>query len=72
MSYAICYLFPLMAGFRLLERLLSRRQKTSYVMVPRHVNELFVRFLRVETRVLASGARLPFGTSIIVAAVKER
>jgi SAM-dependent methyltransferase len=71
-SYAVCFLFPLIAGYRVLERLLSRRQKASYVLVPHWVNAIFVGLLRLEARLIGGGIRLPFGTSIIVAAVKPR
>ena len=69
-SYAVSALFPLIAGFRVLERLMSKRQQTSYVMVPGWLNTLFAASMKMEAKAIAAGARLPFGTSIIVAGLK--
>jgi SAM-dependent methyltransferase len=70
-SYAVSVLFPLIAGFRVLERVMSKRQQTSYVMVPPWLNALFASFMRAEAKAITSGVRLPFGTSIILAGVKQ-
>ena len=70
-SYAVSMLFPLIAGFRVLERLTSKRQQTSYVMVPDWLNRLFATSMKMEARAIAAGARLPFGTSIILAGLKR-
>ena len=69
-TYAVSFLFPLIAGYRVVERMSSRRQASSYVMVPRAVNALFVSVLWAEARLIRAGIVLPFGTSIVVAAVK--
>ncbi len=69
-SYAIVFSFPLIVGFRVLEKTLSRRQETSYVMLPGFINRLFVSLLRVEARVMQY-LNFPFGTSVLVRACKR-
>lgn len=68
LSYAISLLFPMIAGYRVVERMLSRRQQTSYVAVDPSLNAVFIALLRIEAWLLGAGLRLPFGTSIVIAA----
>lgn len=47
------------------------KKGSSYIVMPKAVNDLFVRLLRLEGRLLRR-FRLPFGTSIICVAVRGR
>lgn len=65
-SYAISFSLPLVAGFRLANRVLDGKadSKSSYVPVPRAVNKLFTVLLKVEAK-MHNTVSLPAGTSVI-------
>ena len=70
-SYAIVFSFPLVAGFRILKSL-SRgevTEHTSYVAMPKIINELFIKLLQVESWA-HRWVNFPFGTSVL--AVSEK
>lgn len=69
-SYVITFLFPLIALYRLFNRIRANRQETTYVMVPPLINYFFIQFLRLEAVILKMGLRFPFGTSIVICARK--
>jgi len=69
-SYAITFLFPIMALYRFIERIFKRKQKASYVMFPKLINNFFVVLLKIEALAFKIGASFPFGTSIIIYAKK--
>lgn len=71
-SYAITFLFPPIAFYRLLDWLRGRRQETSYVMVHPLINKFFTWLLYVEGFLFKVGMRFPFGTSIIIYAQKSK
>lgn len=66
-SYAIVFSLGLVAGFRMLNKILGRKtdSETSYVDMPEWMNSLFTNFLYVEAW-LHSYIRFPFGTSVVV------
>ena len=70
-SYAITFLFPLMALYRLTERIFKRKQKSSYVMFPESINNFFISLLKMEALAFKIGSSFPFGTSIIICAKKQ-
>ena len=70
-SYAITFLFPLMALYRLTERVFKRKQKASYVLFPESINNFFILLLKIEALAFKIGASFPFGTSIIMCARKQ-
>lgn len=65
-SYAISFSLPLVVGFRLGSKILRRNtdSETSYVPVPRAINQLFMALLKVEAK-LHNTVSLPAGTSVI-------
>lgn len=65
-SYAIVFSLPLVAGFRVLDRVLRRKpsSETSYVNVPTWINSFFTKLLYGEAR-LHNVISFPCGTSII-------
>lgn len=65
-SYAISFSLPLVAGFRLASKILNGKvdSKSSYVPVPRAINNLFTALLKVEAK-MHNTVSLPAGTSII-------
>jgi ubiquinone/menaquinone biosynthesis C-methylase UbiE len=66
-TYCISFSFPLIAGFRALEKTMPNKTKreSSYVKIPKLINDLFIYFLRVESLILKK-FNLPVGTSILV------
>jgi len=69
-TYAICFSFPLIVGYRLLRSVLPwRRSCPSYVIVPRPVNSFLVALLSLEARLLRF-LNIPFGTSVLMIAEK--
>lgn len=71
-SYAITFLFPLMAIYRLIEKISKRKQKASYVIFPGSINNLFILLLKIEALAFKIGISFPFGTSIIICAKKTK
>lgn len=69
-SYAIVFPFPLIVGFRLLQSMFGRPQQTSYVLLPKPINALFVLLLRIEAKLLRY-MNMPCGTSVLIIAQKE-
>ena len=71
-SYAIVFSLPLVVGFRWLNKMLGRKTdgETSYVNVPKWVNQIFTQLLYVEAR-LHTFIRFPFGTSVVAILEKE-
>lgn len=69
-SYAIVFSFPLIVGFRVLEKIMRpKKQETSYVMLPSPVNRFFIFLLRVEGWIIQY-LNFPFGTSVLIRARK--
>lgn len=66
LSYAISFSLPLVAGFRVLNKLAKRKldEDSSYVNVPRFINEIFVLILRLEANWLST-FNSPFGTTVL-------
>ncbi len=69
-SYAFAFSFPLVAGFRILDKYFGKREKTSYVGVPGWVNRLLTHMLYAEAR-LHKKYRLPFGSSVVAVLKKN-
>jgi ubiquinone/menaquinone biosynthesis C-methylase UbiE len=71
-SYLITTFFPIIVGFRLLNRVLPSRTtpKASYFMLPRPINRFFTGLLHLEAR-LVNYLSFPVGTSVMVLARKE-
>jgi SAM-dependent methyltransferase len=65
-SYAIAFSLPLIAGYRMLHKLLpgSGRAKATYVPVPPRINRLFIEILGIEAKIHRR-ALVPFGTSVL-------
>lgn len=65
-SYMITFSFFLVVGFRMLYKVAGRKmtENTSYVNIPRFVNNLFDKLLRIEGSVLRY-INLPFGTTVL-------
>jgi SAM-dependent methyltransferase len=65
-SYAIVFSLPLVAGFRMLNKVLGRKtdSETSYVKLSPAVNKLFTRLLQIEARMHRS-VSFPAGTSVV-------
>jgi len=71
-SYMITFTFPLIYGYRLLSRL-SRKadtQKTSYVLLPKVLNDFLTFSLWIEAQLLPF-VSMPFGVSILCWARKN-
>jgi len=66
LTYAIVFSFLLVAGFRLLTKILGKQttSESSYVELPRAVNNLFTRLLFIEAS-LHKVLKFPFGTSVL-------
>ncbi len=66
-SYAIGFSLPLVAGFRLANRIFDRGagSENSFVPVPRPINKLFTAFLKAEAK-LHNTVSLPAGSSLII------
>jgi SAM-dependent methyltransferase len=65
-SYAISFSLPLVAGFRLVSKILDRRadSESSFAPLPRAVNKFFTALLRAEAK-LHNVVSLPAGSSLI-------
>lgn len=65
-SYAISFSLPLVAGFRLASKVLDGKEdsRSSYVPVPRAINNLFTALLKAEAK-MHNTVSLPAGTSVI-------
>lgn len=77
-SYIIVFSFPLIVGYRFLMSIFNRRkaqagqeQHSSYVILPKPINRLFILFLQIEARLLEY-INFPFGTSAIIIANKKQ
>lgn len=68
-SYAVAFSFPMVVGYRFLEKMIKKEQKTSYVAVPPLINNLFAKFLDIES-VLLDKTNLPLGTSVLMVGQK--
>lgn len=66
LSYFYFFSFPLVAGFRFINKALRRKmnEHTSYVDVPKYVNSTFVSLAKIEAYTLKK-FNLPLGTSVI-------
>lgn len=72
-SYVITFTFPLILGYRLLKGLLPKNSsvpQTSYVVLPRFLNNFLIFTLKIEGWLLKY-INLPFGTSVICLAQKD-
>lgn len=72
-SYAMAAVFPLIAGWRILSKLLPRSgpASASYVWTPGPLNDILIGVLGLEGKLLRRG-RLPFGTSLFCLARNTR
>ncbi|MBN1867258.1 class I SAM-dependent methyltransferase [Candidatus Sumerlaeota bacterium] len=72
-SYCITFTFPLIVGFRLLQRLKSKkdRPKTHLVVLPRWANALLRKTVSLEA-LLLRWINLPFGVTLVALARKSR
>jgi SAM-dependent methyltransferase len=69
-SYAITFSFPLIAAFRICQKLFRPAvRKSSYVQLPDFLNSIFIGVLRMESFLLEI-FNLPIGTSVLVIARK--
>jgi len=69
-TYAICFSFPLIVGYRLLRSILPwKRHCPSYVILPRLVNRFLAGLLAIEAHLLRF-LNIPFGTSVLMLAEK--
>jgi SAM-dependent methyltransferase len=69
-TYAICFSFPLIVGYRLLRSMLPwKRRCPSYVIVPRLVNSFLAGLLSIEAHLLRF-LNIPIGTSVLMIAEK--
>ena len=57
-SYAITFLFPLMALYRIIERIFKHKQKASYIIFPESINNFFISLLKIEALAFKIGASL--------------
>lgn len=66
LSYMISFSLPLVIGFRMLHKLTGKKmnEQTSYVNLPRFINNLFHKLLVVESHSLKH-VNHPFGTSVL-------
>jgi ubiquinone/menaquinone biosynthesis C-methylase UbiE len=65
-TYAISFSLPLVAGFRMLNKLIGKEidDESSYVDLPAPINSLFTALLTIESRWLKTFS-LPAGTTVI-------
>lgn len=72
-SYAIVCTFPIIVSYRIIKGIINKfipsTPKTSHVILPSRINNLFVLPLKLEAR-LINAINFPFGTSIIVVGKK--
>jgi len=72
-SFIVTFTFPLICVYRFLTKFSKKdgKPKTSYVMLPRVLDDILTFSLFVESQLLPY-VRLPFGTSIICVARKKQ
>lgn len=73
-SYAIAFSFPVIVAYRLVSSVSGKdksKKASSYVILPKLINDLFTNLLRVEARILKY-ANFPFGTSILIIASNDK
>jgi hypothetical protein len=65
-SYAIGFSFPMVVGFRMINKILGRNidENTSYVDIPKPLNSLFSYLLNIESYVLKF-INIPIGTTVL-------
>lgn len=69
-TYAIVFSLPIIVTYRLLRSVFpSNKKETSYVLLPKPLNDLFTWLLKVEAKFIKN-YNSPFGTSVIVVATK--
>ena len=70
-SHFVFFSFPIIALFKFLSNFISRNAypKSSYILLPEKLNNLMIKILKLETKLL-NYFYLPFGTTIIVVARK--
>jgi 2-polyprenyl-3-methyl-5-hydroxy-6-metoxy-1,4-benzoquinol methylase len=70
-SYFILFLFPVIFGYRLWSNIAGRSAypKTSYVILPKFLNYLFIKLLKIEAKMIKY-FRLPMGVTIVTVAKK--
>jgi len=72
-SYVITFTFPLILAYRFFKSLLPKSSLTpqsSYVILPKFLNNLLIFTLKIEAKLLKY-INLPFGTSVICLAQKD-
>ncbi|MGB9608092.1 MAG: hypothetical protein ACPL7E_06085, partial [bacterium] len=72
-SHAIVLPFFPIALFRLIQRLLKRKNekpKTSLIILPPFLNDILFKILKGEANLIGKGISFPFGVSIICRGVK--
>lgn len=73
MNYIFTFVFPLVLFYRIFRRIFPKKSyqsKVSYVILPKFINQFFVRIMQIET-FLVDKINLPFGSSIIIVAEKK-
>jgi 2-polyprenyl-3-methyl-5-hydroxy-6-metoxy-1,4-benzoquinol methylase len=70
-SYFIFFLFPIVFAYRLWGNITGKSAypKTSYVILPKTLNNLFINLLKIEAKMIKY-FRLPIGVTIVVVAKK--
>lgn len=71
-TYAVSALFLAIAFYRYLDKIMGRKQESSYVIFNPIINNLFIFLLRIEALIFKLGLALPFGTSIVIIAKKSQ
>ncbi|CAN5384377.1 class I SAM-dependent methyltransferase [soil metagenome] len=70
LSYAVFLLFPFVIVSRIVEKFRKGPAKASLPAVPDWTNAFLIRLLSLESRLVASGVRLPWGSSVVALARK--
>lgn len=70
-SYFVFFVFPGIAFFKVLSNFIGNDAypQTSYILLPKRINNLFVKLLQLESKLLEH-INLPFGTTITLVAKK--
>jgi SAM-dependent methyltransferase len=72
-SYFIFFLFPIIFAYRVWSNVVGRSAypKTSYVILPDHLNKLFINVLNIEAKIIRY-VRLPIGVTIVIVAKRSK
>lgn len=70
-SYYVTCLFPVIALWRLTEKVLRNKRASHFFSLPRAIDRLLFSTLALEGRLLTRGFRFPFGSSIVLVARKR-